>query len=286
MKRLTPPPFDATHAVEVCASGITIEGRAQALLNALPAIQFSEAEYRELGPIGQLFQIDGSDAVTSDLDADQMGVIYKSHFARKGSPSRHLYERIKMAPEFGICPLCGQRIVATVDHYLPQTRFPKLNLTPVNLVPACSDCNKKKLAGVAARAEDQTLHPYFDDLGNERWLVVEVQPSSPPTVAFTIRPPTAWNEVLTARAQHHFHVMGLGELYIAQAAVEMADISYALEDVGASVGSDGVRQHLDQQFRTRHARDANSWKTALYEGLRDSDWFCTQGYRLIRNRLA
>ncbi|WP_282876565.1 HNH endonuclease [Pseudomonas peli] len=286
MKSLNPPLFDVTHTVEVCASGITIPERAQALLEALPVFRATEAQYRELGLTGQLFLLEESDAVTPAVDVDLMGVIYKSHFARKGSPSRALYEQIRMAPEYGICPLCGQRTVATVDHYLPQTRYPKLNLTPANLVPACSDCNKQKLASVPTRAEDQTLHPYFDNLGQDRWLVVEVQASSPPTIIFGVRPAAEWSPVLASRVHHHFRMMGLGGLYAAQAASELADISYSLEDVGGSAGADGVRQHLHGQFRSRYARDANSWKTALYEGLRDSDWFCTEGYRLIRIRRA
>jgi hypothetical protein len=286
VKHLDPPTFNVTQAIEVCASGITDPDRAQWLLDALPVVQASEAEYRELGPTGQLFEIVGSDAVTPQISATLMGEIYKRHFARKGSPSRALYEQIRMAPEFGLCPLCAQRIVATVDHYLPQTRHPKLNLIPINLVPACSDCNKRKLAGVATRAEDQTLHPYFDNLGNERWLVVDIQATSPPTISFIVRPAAAWSDVLAARVQHHFRVMGLSELYAAQAASEMADISYSLDEVGASSGPAGIRQHLDVQFRSRYARDANSWKTALYEGLRDSVWFCTNGYRLIRTHLS
>ncbi len=283
MKRLNPPPFDATHAVQVCASGITIEERAQALLEALPEIQATELEYCMRAASGQIYRIEESDEVTPRINAELMGVIYKSHFARAGSPSRQLYEQIKMAPEHGICPLCGQRVVATVDHYLPQTRFPKLNLTPVNLLPACSDCNKRKLAGVPQSAEEQTLHPYFDNLGDDRWLIVGVQASSPPTISFHIRPLAYWGEVLTARVLHHFDVMGLGELYAAQAASELADISYSLEEVGNAAGSGGVRDHLNVQFRSRCARDTNSWKTALYEGLRDSDWFCVEGYRLIRS---
>lgn len=286
MKRLRPPAFGASLTVETCAAGISIPERAQALRNALPVIQASEIEYQELGSSARLFEVVESSMVTPELNADLMGVIYKSHFTRKGSPSRSLYEAIRMAPEFGICPLCAQRIVATVDHYLPQTRHPKLNLTPVNLVPACSDCNKSKLAGVATRAEEQTLHPYYDDLGNERWLVVQIQPSLPPTITFAIRPSIAWSAVLTARVQHHFRVMAINELYVAQAASEMADISYALENVGASSGPTGVRQHLDEQFQSRCARDANSWRTALYEGLRDSDWFCNEGYQRIRGPRA
>lgn len=203
-------------------------------------------------------------------------------FMRVGSPSRSLYEQIRMAPAHGLCPLCGQRVVSTVDHYLPQAHYPKLNLTPINLIPACSDCNKSKLANVAKTAEQQSLHPYFDDLGDDRWLIASIQASAPPTVTFEIRPAAAWSNVLSARVTHHFRLMGLGVLYVAQAASELADISYSLEEVGEAAGAAGVRAHLDSQFRSRCARDPNSWKTALYEGLRDSDWFCTEGYRLIR----
>lgn len=284
MIRLPLPTFDVAEAVQVCASGITIAERAQALLDALPVIQHTETAYRELAPHGRLYQMQGSDQVTPDLDGALMGVIYKSHFARNNSPSRKLYELIKMAPEFGICPLCSQRVVATVDHYLPQKHFPSLNLTPVNLIPACSDCNKRKLAMVAARAEDQTLHPYYDDLGSDRWLFAEVSPSSPPTVEFKVRVPAAWDDVLAARVTHHFGLMGLAELYAAQAASELADVSFFMEELGAAAGAIGVYQQLDQQFRTRYARDRNSWKTALYQGLRDSEWFCAEGYRLIRSR--
>lgn len=137
---------------------------------------------------------------------------------------------------------------------------------------------------VAARAEDQTLHPYYDDLGSDRWLFAEVSPSSPPTVEFKVRAPAAWDDVLAARVTHHFGLMGLAELYAAQAASELADVSFFMEELGAAAGAIGVYQQLDQQFRTRYARDRNSWKTALYEGLRDSEWFCAEGYRLIRPR--
>jgi len=282
VKRLKLPSFGATQAVTVCASGITIPERARALLEALPVIQASESQYEELGRAGQLHQIEERVGVTAEIDTDLMKVIYKSHFAKKGSPSRALYEQIKMAPEHGICPLCGQRVVATLDHYLPQTHDPALNLTPANLVPACSDCNKSKLAKTATKAENQTLHPYFDNLGEDRWLVVEVRASSPPTTRFMVRPSANWGLILTSRVRHHFEVMGLNELYIAQAASELADISYSLEDIHESAGPTGVRQHLHGQFLSRNARDANSWKTALYEGLRDSDWFCNEGCRLIR----
>lgn len=268
--------------VETCVSGITIGERARVLREALPFIAEAEAAYLQAGPRGELFFLKGSPRVTPELGAELMGVIYRSHFVPAKSPTRGMYEAIRQAPPFGTCPLCGQRTVASVDHYLPQSLFPVFNLTPANLIPACSDCNKNKLAKVAERAEDQTLHPYFDDLGRERWLFTSVERGTPPAISFFVRQPSEWPQVLYERVVHHFNVMGLAELYAAQAASELADISHGLREISQSAGPHGVYAHLDSEWRTRHARDPNSWKTALYEGLRDSKWFCNQGHLLIR----
>lgn len=282
MKRLTPPIASVHDAVEACASGISDAGRATTLREALPVLVSAEHEYKNLGAVGSLYRFVEAATVTAALDGELMGVIYKRHFARAGSPSRPIYDAIRMRPLHGICPLCGQRMVSTVDHYLPQTKHPKLALTPINLVPSCADCNKRKLARTPGNARDQTLHPYFDDLGSERWLVVDVGEYSPPSLVFRIRPSPAWSADLAARVLGHFELMGLDELYAAQAASEVADISYALREVGEAGGPQSVRDHLSREFRSRHARDPNSWQTALYEGLSESQWFCNQGYQTIR----
>lgn len=111
--------------------------------------------------------------------------------------------------------------------------------------------------------------------------MVQVQPTSTPTIVFWVRPPAEWTAVLAQRVQHHFNVVGLDVLYASQAASELADISYGLTETGKAAGPQAVREHLNDEFKSRHARDPNSWKTALYEGLRDSDWFCQLGYLLI-----
>lgn len=281
MKLLPLPVFDVTKTVELCASGITIAERAEILMNALPRITAAESTYLSLAPQGRLYTIPASDSVTQQLTGELMGVVYKSHFMRAGSPSREIYDAIRNAPAYNICPLCGQRTVASIDHYLPQSLHPIFNLTPANLVPSCSDCNKNKLAKLAQKAEQQTLHPYFDDLGRERWLVVDIQETQPPTVAYRVKAVQDWSAVLAQRVQYHFNVMGLAELYAAQAASELADIAFGLMQIAETGGSVAVRSHLYGEFASRKARDENSWKTALYESLCESDWFCNKGYRLI-----
>lgn len=282
MKRLPLPKFDVSHAAEICASGITIAERAEILREAIPTFAHIEANYLQLGKASKLYTLAQSNSVTPRLDGKMMGIIYKSHFSKAGSPSRSLYDKIKMSAPHDICPLCGQRNVASVDHYMPQSKFPALNLTPANLVPACSDCNKSKLATVPTSEEEQMLHPYFDDLGSERWLIAQISQTAPPTLTFSISPSQEWSPPLSSRVLSHFKQMGLAKLYSSQAASELADISYTLVNLGKSGGNQAVKAHLQNEFESRYSRDPNSWKTALYEALKDSTWFCDEGYSAIR----
>lgn len=85
-------------------------------------------------------------------------------------------------------------------------------------------------------------------------------------MSFDIRAAGVWDEILTAQVRNHFVVMGQAELYVAQAASELANMSYGLEGIKDPAGPVGVRQHLDVQFRSCHARDPNSWKRPCMRG--------------------
>lgn len=65
-------------------------------------------------------------------------------------------------------------------------------------------------------AQELSLHPYFDNLGNDRWHVVEVQPSAPPETSFGLRPPATWSEGLTARVNPSLHNDGAGRTHYMQ----------------------------------------------------------------------
>lgn len=81
---------------------------------------------------------------------------------QKNSPGRDAYDLLFNSAVQGKCPLCAQRIVSTLDRRLPKAHYPALAVTPLNLVPACSDCNKAKLANLPTTSSEETLHPYYD----------------------------------------------------------------------------------------------------------------------------
>ena len=117
-----------------------------------------------------------------NVSKEEMIKVYTGRMVPKDSKGRHIYDRIKSIPVNGQCPLCGIGTVNTIDHYLPKTYFPIFSVTPNNLVPVCDWCQGKKAEYSPSNESDQLLHPYFDDLDDEIWLVAEVVEGIPVTM--------------------------------------------------------------------------------------------------------
>jgi hypothetical protein len=217
-------------------------------------------------------------AAVGPVSAAELKAVYSQRFAKLRTPGRVFYDQLVTSAPNGKCPLCAHRDVATLDHFLPQAAHPALTVVPVNLVPACSDCNKAKLDRTPASPETVTLHPYFDDVEADVWLAAEVQQSAPATVRFWVQPPQQWPELLARRVAHHFRVFGLAELYTSQAAEELVNIRRDLRRVFEAEGQLGVASHLTYMAASRAHAHANSWQAATYKAFAASAWFCAGGF--------
>lgn len=280
MKTLPEPAFSSLEVLNACANSVQNYDFAKRIRDAIPTVGIAEAEYCELGKAGELYEIAVDEGLIGQVSAEEMRRLYIGTLSKKGSSVRHYYDAIRVAARNGVCPLCNQRAVKTLDHYLSKDTHPKLSVTPANLVPACSDCNKEKLNKLALGEADQTLHPYFDDLGDTQWLAAQVVESSPPSVMFTASPPEGISLVLQGRIRSHFETFGLAELYSIQAAVELVNIRFWLYELHQVEGAAGVQKFLLQQANSRCKADTNSWGAALYVALADSDWYCHVGFDL------
>lgn len=209
---------------------------------------------------------------------DQLKTIYDSKFSKKGQPGRVIYDKLKAIPNYGICPLCGQRDVSSLDHYLPKVHFPLLSVVPINLVPACSECNKSKTDRIPLNASDQTLHPYFDNVDNQQWLYSDVCEGTPLSLRFYANPPAEWEENIKSRIQTHFDVLALGSLYASHSGAELVAIKNLLEKVYYRGGVHAVISQLRDMFESYEARHVNSWQTAMYQALMNSEWYCQGGF--------
>lgn len=283
MRRLSRPSHTARKAVELCAATLKDIDLKSRLLSVVDDIEAAEGIYKIRGVNASLHELPPEIAINNCVNKDEMAGLYKSTFARSPS-TRYIYDSIRTSSKNGICPLCGHRHVATLDHYLPQSHHPIFAVTPLNLVPSCSDCNKVKSNRCPSTAEDQTFHPYFDEVNDATWLKASVIDGFPPLVRFVIAAPAGWDQVKTQRLLMHFKTFGLAELYSANAAQELAQIEYGLVRISRGSDPGGVKAHLSEQAISRSVDHPNSWGAAFYAALANSEWFCREGYKCISGR--
>lgn len=281
MRKLNLPAYTISSCVELCADNIEDKGFTLRLLGAMEDFLNSEKEYIQKGPSAQLFSILENEGVGEWVGGAEMAKLYDKTFVRKNGPTRHIYDAIKLAARDGICPLCNQRVVSTLDHYLSKSEHPALALVPLNLVPACRDCNSDSAKKQPKSAGDQTLHPYFDSADDKIWLVASVQEGAPPGIVFAAEPPQTWSQTKQEMVKSHFRVFGLGRLYSVHAAGELVNIYYDICPNDSPLSPFEISEHLKQQAANRRHVARNSWQAAMYQALAESAWFCSGGYGAI-----
>ena len=274
-----PLPTDNAQAVyETCISCVRnakLKGRLKRLA---PKIKNADKRYRISASSGALFRTRSLKNVQG-VSAKELEKVYTNRMAKKGAPGRRIYDRILASAEHGRCPLCGQRTVSTLDHYLPKAHFPLQAVMPANLVPACQDCNKAKSDSIAKVSSEQTLHPYFDDIDSDEWLVATLVRRRPAAVKFQAVAPNSWSTVMVDRLTLHFDTFSLGTLYASHAAQELVDIRESLSTLFGVGGESAVRDRLAEDHVSRRSARRNSWQSALYKALAQSGWYCRGGFQ-------
>lgn len=217
-------------------------------------------------------------ATAADLRGNYTSVSQAGQFARN---------RILGSNADGTCPLCGEAPASTLDHYLPRGAFPEFSVLPLNLVPACYDCNVKKGSNYNDGNGALFLHAYLDDLPtDEPFLVADVEVTGEDIVStFRVVPPASTTPVLRRRIASHFERLGLRDYYAFQAAKEAGErrgaIASLLEDGG---GPAGVRDYLLNEFDSVAQYSGPShWRAALLRAMAASDDVCSGAFLTPRD---
>lgn len=214
----------------------------------------------------------------SEIDVANATGLYRNRLSKVGSACRRFYDAIMTDNQLKQCKYCGHREARTLDHYLPQAFYPDLSINPSNLVPACTECNGAKGDYVPECAEDQLMHPGFENW-EARWLYATVEMQAGiPELSFSVQPPRSWDSALIARSRKSFEVLRLGNAYALQALVDFYEVRGYLEDIYASKGSTGVREYAKGISESAARIGENSWKRAAYEAYEKCDEFCNGGF--------
>ncbi len=149
------------------------------------------------------------------------------------------------------------------------------------MVACCERCNKLKNEVAPTSADDGFLHPYFDDVTDNVWLVASVVETTPAALVYSVGTPSNLNANLLAKVQSQFEHLKLAKLYSEVASEEIADIENILEETFTADGESGVADHLNRQCISRRKMSKNSWRAAAYYALSKSNWYCRGGFRMV-----
>ena len=274
MKKLSKPNDNALDVFTACIDRIRDDNLKMRLIACSQEIQDSAVEFDLKVANAQLHTILPKDNVATVVTVNEMKSVYTNRMAKKLAPGRIYYDKLMSLPDHGRCPLCSQRVVSTLDHHLPKAHFPSLAVSPFNLIPACQDCNKTKSEVIPTCSEEETLHPYYDDVEQFVWVKAKMRESIPVAIEFYVDPPNVCPPVLAERIKYHFKAFRLAALYASHAAEELASIEYIVKRVHDKSGSAELKKYLSETAAGKKSVSLNSWQSALYSCLSENIWFC------------
>lgn len=280
MRQLTKPTDDAGDVFIECISIVRNPALKKRLTEVKDLIVKASTELDKKVTKGKLHTIKQETVINGNVTSKELEDVYTIRMVPKGTPGRKIYDKIKIAAPLGICPLCGHREVKTIDHYLPKTKYPRLAVAPINLLPACTDCNDIKDVHHPTKSSEEFLHPYYDTIEGDLWLKARIDHNTPAAIQFFVESPSDWDELLSERVKYHFDTLQLNGLYSVQAAVELININFGLREIYTTKGASGVKKHLLKQAQTRKHANQNSWQSAMYSAMAEDEWFCDGGFRL------
>jgi len=271
MNKIEKPEDNVRKVFSDCISNFRDEIFKNKLINSIDDIVTYTIDYEEKMLDKNIHNMTVHDEL-NDLSKDDLLKVYKDKMAKKGQPGRKYYDKYMSIPEYDICPYCGQRVVSTLDHYLPKSKYISLVVTPTNLIPACQDCNKAKSDKSIENLDEATINPYFDDLGKDIWLTGEIIKSNDFIMTYKVSKPINWSQELYKRVKNHFKLFNLNKLYSSHAAQELVMVKRKMLRLYNNIGPEAVMKDLKENIDAYSYR-LNSWQVAMYRELLNDSWF-------------
>jgi hypothetical protein len=282
--RLLPLPlFDHGIVYDTCVNSIA----AESIRNKFQVIRKSILELGEIyidrAKAHKLYLIAPSnlddEQLAGQISCGELKNLYTQQFAGLNKPARAIYDKLITSVPHGRCPFCGFGQASTLDHFLPKNHFSWLSVFVPNLIPACKDCNHGKSSSLADSPKDQIIHPYFDDprINKEQWLFASINQTSPISIIFNAKPPIEWEELLKLRVGNHLRDFDLSRRFSLEAANEIASLTSVLKSL-LPCGQGAIKAHLDLMAQAEFELHKNSWRTALYQTLAETEWYWAGGH--------
>ena len=184
------------------------------------------------------------------------------------------------------CASCGLSETSELDHYLPKEHYPEFSILSSNLVPCCSNCNRRKSEKllVEGTPNRRFLHLYYDTIPSQRFLQASLDLYADfIIVRFDVTRPRGVKRGLFQLLKSHVMELELVRRYQKMALLHMSDSRGSYRRL---YDTDGTGQALTEELN-RLADDLasdygqNYWLSVLHSALADDENFCSGGFSAL-----
>ena len=174
------------------------------------------------------------------------------------------------------CPICGISPPNELDHYLPKSVFQPLAIYVRNLIPICTNCNRKKGNTVSDDPQQRFIHAYLDHLPSNRFMQANVSIENDALlVEYQIYPDAGLPIDLSIRLTHQLQKLNLNERYSREINLYLTSHTTSFHLASQFGGAAGLRSFLDIQSRIEFERfHSNHWRPLLLLALKNHETFC------------
>lgn len=170
---------------------------------------------------------------------------------------------------YGICQYCGLGGHDTMDHILPHTKYAEYAVHAKNLIPCCTDCNRRK-------NERELLNLYTDILPDVEYLFMDVTPDGD-TIDLNFRLDNVAKKVdavLFQKIESHYAKLELFDRMKTMANARLAAFVIRINGVYDKMTKDSVIDTVMEGIvELRKAYGYNYWEAAFQKGLVNSPVF-------------
>ncbi|MDP1393757.1 hypothetical protein Q8G28_09220 [Lysinibacillus capsici] len=272
MRKLDRPLFTQKEILESCVSNMTDNDLVTLILSKLTNFEDSYKLYDSYALSNDLHLIDEGYSI-EEIESKVLNNLYTDKLSKDGQPARSYYDKIMDLSLDSMCTSCGYRPADTLDHVLAKTKFPALSINPLNLIPMCIACNKKKSSKKSEGKEFNAIHPYYDNIEDFVWLKAKLERKVPFELNFMVDETANHNIELIERVSNHFTTFGLNKLYKIYAGTEISAIIHDLKEIFGEGNSIALKQELNRSKRKYQRVYKNTWQFAFYEELSTNEWF-------------
>lgn len=171
--KIKKPDFKLIDLYDICVSHYKDKEKEKLMKQIKNDLINDESRYLKNLDDGKLYLEREGITHSKDVSKSDLIDLYNRKLINSQLEARSYYDRIRTSSH--ICPYCGKRHVTTVDHFMPKSIYPNFSITPINLIPCCSDCNTSKNDEKYDTEDSIFFHPYSnDEINNKRWLIAKL----------------------------------------------------------------------------------------------------------------